>query len=53
MRFHFNWARTFSRIAANAIVNPSKSGYHPSSTSNYLTNKAIRTIRHNHFKLWK
>ena len=24
MRFHFNWARTFSRIAANAIVNPSK-----------------------------
>jgi hypothetical protein len=52
MRFHYNWAKSFSRIAANAIVNPSSSNK-PSSANSYLTNKAIRTVRHHHFKLWK
>ena len=53
MRFRFNWMKTFSRIAANAIVNPTKTTYKPSSTSTYLTNKAIKNIRYHHFRLWK
>ena len=52
MRFHFNFARSFSRICANAIINPSKNNYKPSSTSAYLANRAIRTVRHSHPKLW-
>jgi hypothetical protein len=49
----FNFARSFSRIVANAIINPTKTTYKPSSTSSYITNKAIRTVRHWHFKLWQ
>ena len=49
----FNFSRMLANLIANSLVNPTKTTYKPSSTSSYLTNKAIRTVRRNHFKLWK
>jgi tRNA A37 threonylcarbamoyladenosine synthetase subunit TsaC/SUA5/YrdC len=49
----FNFTRTLSRLVGNAVVHPSSNkSTKPSSTNSYLLNKAIRTVRHHHFRLW-